>query len=105
MIEDMVQVKLAVEGMKAQIIKCFDAKQIAAGIRAATDKAVAEFDMQSYIDKVVGQVFYSAADYVREQLREEYGHRLFSRISDMVDAKLDEILLDGDDQCNPSDEA
>lgn len=92
--EDMIQIKLAVEGMKAEIIKCFDAEQISKAIRKATEKAVAGFDMKKYIEYTVEGVFNQAREVAIEQLSAKYGSRWAGNISTLVDEKIAEIFPD-----------
>ncbi len=92
MIEDMFKITLAVEGMKAQIVNCFDAKNISGAIRNAADKAVAEFDMEAYIADTVETVFYDAKEVAVEVLAKKYGGRWADYITEMVDAKVAQAL-------------
>lgn len=85
---DMIQIKLAVEGMKAEIVKAFDVSAISAGIRAATEKAVAEFDMDNYIRCAVEQVFEHAREAAVDELCAAYGHKWADAIRDNVDEKI-----------------
>ena len=89
---DMIQIKLAVEGMKAQIIKAFDAEQISKGIREATEKAVDEFDMGKYIEDTVRFVFDRAQELAVEELAQKYGSRWVNDLSSLIDKKIDEVL-------------
>ena len=89
---DMVQIKLGVEGMKHEIIKCFDIQSISAGIRAATEKAVSEFDMESYIAGVVADVMCRARDSAIDELQASYGHRLCDEVTVLVDNRLKEVF-------------
>jgi len=92
MLEDMVQIKIAVEGMKAQIIKCFDAEQIANSIKAATKKAVEAFDMNTYLQRTIEDVFEQARENAISDLAQEYSSRWTEDISKLIDKKIDQAL-------------
>ena len=86
--EDMIKIRLAVEGMKAEIVKAFDVNAVSTGIRVAAEKAVSEFDMETYIKDTVATVFAHARDSAIDELRAAYGHRWADEISSLVDEKL-----------------
>lgn len=90
--EDMIQIKIAVEGMKAQIIKAFDAKQISSAIRKATEKAVDEFDMELFIKHTIEEVFSQSREIAIGELSEKYGSRWADDISRLIDEKIEEAL-------------
>ena len=90
--EDMIQIKLAVEGMKAEIIKCFDVAQISKHIREATEKAVTDFDMAKFIKDTVDSVFFCAREKAIEGLSQEYGSKWAVDIERIVDDKIKESL-------------
>ena len=89
---DMIKIKLAVEGMRAEIVKAFDVRAISDGIRVATEKAVAEFDMESYIQSAVESVFTGAREAAVDELRAAYGHRWADEIKSLVDEKIGAAL-------------
>ncbi len=90
--EDMIKIKLAVEGMQAEIIKAFDVKAISSAIRSATEKVVAEFDIENYIASTVATVFARARDAAIDELQETYGDRWADEIRVLVDDKLRRAL-------------
>ena len=92
--EKMIQIKIAVEGMKAEIIKAFDVRQISEGIRAATEKAVEEFDVENYIRRAVEDVLYQAREKALDELGGEYGSRLAATVEKLLDEKLAKLLPD-----------
>ncbi len=89
---DMIQIKLAVEGMKAEIVKAFDVQEIAKSIRLATEKAVSEFDMKNYIDKTIESVLSCAGEVAINELSRKYGAVWANKISIIVDEKIAEAL-------------
>jgi len=90
--EDMIQIKIAVEGMKAEIIKAFDAEHISAAIEKATTKAVDDFDMDKFIKQTVEGVFYQAGEMAIVELAKKYGSRWADDMSRIIDAKIDQAL-------------
>lgn len=92
---DMMQIKLAVEGMKVEIVKAFDVQAISAGVRAATEKAVSDFDMETYIKSAVETVFACARDAALDELRASYGHRWADELRSVIDEKIKAILKKG----------
>ncbi len=90
--EDMIQIKIAVEGMKAEIIKAFDVEHISAAIETATRKAVDEFDMGNFIRRTVEGVFYRAGEMALEELAEKYGSKWADDLSRIMDAKIEQAL-------------
>ena len=94
---DLIQIKLAVEGMKAQIIKAFDVETIIKGIQAATSKAVDEFDIQTYIQKVVEDVFYCAGAEAKEELCQKYSCQWAEAIEVLINRKIEQALKGADE--------
>jgi len=92
--DDMIQIKIAVEGMKAEIVKAFDVVSISSAIKQATEKAVEKFDMASYIERAVEAVFDHARDKAIEELAEKYGHRWTSDLGIIIDEKIEQALKD-----------
>ena len=90
--EDMIQIKIAVEGMKAQIIKAFDAEHISAAIERATTKAVDNFDMDKFIEQTIEGVFYQAGEKAIGELSEKYGSRWADDMTRIIDAKIEQAL-------------
>jgi len=93
--EDLIQswrLKIAAEGMKAEIIKAFDVVSISSAIKQATEKAVEKFDMASYIERAVEAVFDHARDKAIEELAEKYGHRWTSDLGIIIDEKIKQAL-------------
>ena len=95
MIEDMIQIKLAVEGMKVQIVKAFDAQEISKAVRKATEKAVDAFDMDSYIKSTVEAIFNRARETAISQVSQKYGEQWASDLSVYIDSKIAEAINKG----------
>ena len=92
MMEDMIQIKIAVEGMKAEIVKCFDVVQISNGIRKATEKAVDDFDMETYIKYTIEGVFNQAREQAIGELSTKYSEQWVDDLSRIIDAKISQAL-------------
>ncbi len=90
--EDMIQIKIAVEGMKAEIIKAFDVEHISAAIEKATREAVDEFDMDNFIKRTVEDVFSQAGEMAIEELARKYGSKWADDLSRIMDAKIEQAL-------------
>ena len=92
MFDDMMKIKIAVEGMKAEIVEAFSAEEVSACIKTAADKAVADFDMETYIKDTLRYVLGDAQDKAIEILCERYGPRWAEEISTIIDNKIGEAL-------------
>ena len=90
--EDMIKIKLAIEGMKAEIVKVFDVAAISAGVEQATEKALSEFDFESYVNRVIESVLRRAAEKATEELYSEYGSRLAEQVEAILEKKLEQAL-------------
>ena len=90
--EDMIQIKIAVEGMRAEIIKAFNVEEISAAIEKSTRKAVDEFDMANYIKQTVEGVFYQAGEMAIGELTKKYGNRWADDMSRIIDKKIEQAL-------------
>jgi hypothetical protein len=90
--EDMIQIKLAVEGMRAQIVKVFSVQEISQAIEKATDKVVADFDMEVYIKSTIIGVFNQAREKAIEELSQVYGAKWASDVERIVDEKISKAL-------------
>ena len=90
--QDMIQIKIAVEGMKAEIVRAFDVVEISSAIKSATTKAVDDFDMKTFIEKTVESVLNQAREYAIVELSEKYGQRWASELAVKVDEKIEEAL-------------
>ena len=92
MVEDMIQIKIAVEGMKAQIITAFDAEKISADIKKATEKAVDEFDMDNFIKRTTEDIFDQSREIAIIELSGKYGSRWADDLSKIIDDKIEQAL-------------
>ena len=90
--EDMIKIKLAVEGMQAEIIKVFDASEIADGIRQATEKAVKEFDLENFVANTIERVLECAREKAIEDLSAKYGGKWSDMIEQLIDEKIEQAL-------------
>lgn len=92
MVNDMVQIKIAVEGMKAEIVKAFDVARISDAIKDATEKAVEEFDIENYIKATVERVFDLSRTQAIANLVDKYSFRWENQIEALVDSKIEQAL-------------
>ena len=94
--EDMIQIRLAVEGLKAEIVKCFDAEGISKAIRTATEKAVNDFDMETFIKDTTEGVFNQAREVAITELSEKYGSQWADDLTRIIDDKIEQALKEDD---------
>ncbi len=90
--EDMIQVKLIVEGIKAEIVKAFDVVAISSAVRRATEKAVDEFDMKTFIQETVETVFHRAREAAIQDVAEKYSSTWSNSLSFLIDNKIEKAL-------------
>ncbi len=90
-IEDMLQIKIAVEGMKAQIVQAFNSDDISRAVKMAADKALLEFNMDKFITDTIEQVLYSAKEEALKELSQQYGSKWADKIAEKIDEKIEEL--------------
>ena len=90
--EDMIQIRLVVERMKAEIVKAFDVVEISSAIKKAADKAVKDFDMKTYIEETVEKVFDQAREIATQDVAKKYGEIWSDSLSYLINAKIDKEI-------------
>ena len=89
---DMIKIKLVVEQMRAEIVKVFDANEIATSIAEASKQAVDEFDMDEYITSTIDMVFRRARDVAVNELSCKYGEQWAADVQRLIDTKIAKVL-------------